>query len=165
MSRKYSPFAGLDARERQERWLEYQNTRMPYIQGAMDMEEEPAQQPVAERSAAKDAQRVPAQSSIPSSAPTAAYAMQQHPQRPTSPAQRMRNPSEPVYASQPPQQQQQQQPQTRAPQPNTPSWSQDDTQAAQAMKVVRHRQYDAVIRKMMDAEKQAKSFQDWSPRV
>ncbi len=36
MSRQYSPFAALSSREQQERWLEFQNTKLPYIQGDVE---------------------------------------------------------------------------------------------------------------------------------
>lgn len=36
MSRQYSPFAALSSREQQARWLEFQNTRLPFIDGDME---------------------------------------------------------------------------------------------------------------------------------
>jgi hypothetical protein len=36
MSRNSSPFAALSSRDQQERWLEFQNTKLPYINGEVD---------------------------------------------------------------------------------------------------------------------------------
>lgn len=36
MSKQYSPFAALSSREQQERWLEFQNTKLPYVQGDVE---------------------------------------------------------------------------------------------------------------------------------
>ena len=46
MGKQTSPFDALTPRERQERWLEFQSTRLPYISGNVDGEpEEPKPQP------------------------------------------------------------------------------------------------------------------------
>ncbi|MEA5014479.1 MAG: hypothetical protein VB099_07945 [Candidatus Limiplasma sp.] len=47
MSRKYSPFAALSSREQQERWLEFQNTRLPYISGEVEPTQELTPEPPA----------------------------------------------------------------------------------------------------------------------
>ncbi len=45
MSRQYSPFAALSSREQLERWLEFQNTRLPYINGEVETTPEMAMDP------------------------------------------------------------------------------------------------------------------------
>ena len=86
-----SPFEALTRRERQERWLEFQNTRLPYVTIAEQREPAPTVNQPSER--------------------------------------------QPEIAAKPP------------------------TRERQDFNRVRHRQYDAVIRRMRQAERQATSYQ------
>lgn len=64
MSRQHSPFAALSSREQQERWLEFQSTKLPYIRGDVEnIEEEDSKLSSPPMPAQKnDRQAIPAQS-------------------------------------------------------------------------------------------------------
>lgn len=114
MSRQKSPFDALTSRERQERWLEFQSLRLPYIHENLDQarapfhEKAPAEPP---KSAAEHRE-----SAAPAAAPIS-----------KAPAQAVLLTSE-----------------------------------RQAFQQARHQQYDAVIKRMMDARRQATHFQSVS---
>lgn len=114
MSKKHSPFAALTSREQQERWLEFQNTRLPYIEGDVDttISQEDAEWlgQYIEKAATQSA---PADS----------------PQKP------------------------------RTMQGTAQSQGSAGHYDAQSMQKTRHHQYDAIIRRMKDAEKQAFKFE------
>lgn len=115
MSKKNSPFAALTSREQQERWLEFQNTRLPYITGEVDT-----------ATAADTAQWVGQHidKAIPPSAAQNRQTNQDAQGRP-SPQQRMRN----------------------------------EPSSMDSLQKINHKQYDAVIRRMMEAEKQVTAYQ------
>lgn len=110
MSRQHSPFAALTSREQQERWLEFQNTRLPYIQGEVDafMDHNGFEETT-------NHSYVPA-------APTQREAQAHH--------QSMERPQPPQVSP----------------------------QNLQSFQKTSHRQYDAVIQRMMNAGKQATQF-------
>ncbi len=110
-SKKYSPFTALTAREQQERWLEFQNSKLPYIDGEVDSLLSEDTPEWLGRSIEKKA--------------------------PVSP------PSS--HASTP------------------PDTALAEKMDAQAFQKTTHRQYDAIIRRMMDAEKQTMSYQAFTP--
>jgi len=113
MSKKYSPFAALSSREQQERWLEFQNTRLPYINGEVDM-----------TLSEKDADW-----------------LGKHIEKIEPPAPAKNSPT-PHMGNR-----------------NLMGQVDDGQRNAQSFQKTTHRQYDAVIRRMMEAEKQARQFQ------
>lgn len=104
MSKQGSPFAALTSRERQERWLEFQSVKLPYMQGNVDA-----------CKAAREASPAPE-----------ATARETEPQRCAPPARAAEQERELVMQQK-----------------------------------AEHRQYDAILRRMEEANRQATRFQRW----
>ncbi len=120
MSRQHSPFAGLSSRQQQERWLEFQNSKLPYIRGEFDTG--------ADKTLLDDYM-----TDARNEKRGASSRMQDAP--------RMNRAPEPAGKS--PMQQ----------------MAEANRQAVQSFQKTNHKQYDAVIRRMKDAGKQANQFQ------
>lgn len=130
MSRQYSPFAALTSREQQERWLEFQNTKLPYIRGEVDSIIDPD----------IDFGEIDPQPSRPTIPPKSA----------PQPTATQTGASQPASFSRP----ENAEAEPSRPQPEMPS-----QQVLQSFQKTNHKQYDAIIRRMMDAGKQTSQFQ------
>ncbi len=129
MSGRISPFAALTGAERQIKWLEYQSIRLPYVQGSVDTYMNEADE----------------QAEEPQQAPASAAPMQrQQSPTPLAPSNKQ-PPSAPAHALSQPQTQEKREPvRTRIQAPVTA--------ASTDFQQTRHRQYDAVIARMKQAE-------------
>lgn len=124
MSKQRSPFEALTSRERQERWLEFQSIRLPYVSASLDAEE-PAEPEHQEQPRPAHAQPAPVRS--------------QPPERRTR---------------------------TDTPDLHAPSPREQVAQRERAaFQQARHKQYDAVIKRMVEASRQAQSYRDAAPRA
>ncbi len=112
MSKQKSPFEALTSRERQERWLEFQSIRLPYVSASLDAEE------------------------------------RDQPETKEKPKREPRQSGE-----------------TDRETPRAPSPSEQIAQKERAaFQQARHKQYDAVIKRMVEASRQAQGYRDAAPR-
>ena len=134
MARKISPFATLTNEEKQIKWMEYQSIRLPYTQVV-----EEKQKKHEENTPCTEAQETEALAAHQDSQPVPQTSV--HPSRPTPPPE--------VFVTSQKQQNSQAKPHSAYQQMNEYQKS-------------RHRQYDAVIERMKQAEKRANGFCTWS---
>ena len=78
MSRQYSPFAALSSREQQERWLEFQSARLPYVNGEVEPTPEEKAEQLAHAKNREGTRHVPAASKVAPASNPLSFQQAQH---------------------------------------------------------------------------------------